>query len=219
MSTGMLGNNDTLRAFWGGPCLTLLERINGPEGEKELESLNRYLRKENPWPEKLAKGKSKPLVLPSTNDLPTFTITLGDGRTAEQLYLSGHYIIVDKYDQRAKDFVLSTDFKLSRTKEDVKLVYVEFSYDPTSDQVLARFEELGLDRPEPEDALRFGEKYPDEQNKNLVVFLHKPWRCPDGDQYVLVLFRDGSERGLSCYWFVSRWGQQCRFVARRRQSL
>ena len=216
MSTGMLGDNKALREFWNGPLLTLVERVNGPEGEYWLEVIKKTLRKENPFPEKLVRGKGKGPVKSSASDLPSFLINLGDGRTAEQLYVAGGYVVVDQFDRWAKDFVLSPEFKLSQTRERVELVYVQFDYAPTTDQVLARFNELDLDRPQPEDALRFGKKFPGEQMDNPVVFLHEPWRYPGGDLRVLVLNRNDSGRRLYCDWFDGQWSQQCRFVARRR---
>lgn len=53
MQTGMLGDNKVLREFWNGPLSTLLERVNGPEGQVELEVFKRYLRKEDPWPKEM----------------------------------------------------------------------------------------------------------------------------------------------------------------------
>ena len=45
----MLGDNEVLRRVWGGPLLTLLERLNGAEGKTWEEALNRFNRKEPCW--------------------------------------------------------------------------------------------------------------------------------------------------------------------------
>ena len=213
MSTGMLGNNDTLRNFWCGPWLTLVERINGPEGETYVEALNLFLRKENPWPaEKPVAGRRR-----KTPKSPSFNITVGDGQTAEQLLETAGF---DVFWNEPKRFVLGSDFKVAgEPLKEVELEYVRFDFDPTSDQVLARFNEIGLDRPEPEDVLRFAAKYPQEQLVNPVVFLHEPWRDPNGRQRVLGLLQRGSMRELRLHWFDDRWHRSCQFAARRRKPL
>jgi len=45
----MLGSSALAHA--AGPLKTLIDRLDGPNGDTELEALNRFLRKENPWPE------------------------------------------------------------------------------------------------------------------------------------------------------------------------
>ena len=52
---------------------------------------------------------------------------------------------------------------------------VEFDGDPTTEEVLAEFERLGLRRPTTEEALYCGVEYLKEPgSKNYVVFLHEP---------------------------------------------
>jgi hypothetical protein len=141
-----------------------------------------------------------------------FTLATGDGRSATQLLAAGNFDYVGDY---ARKFVEGDSFPISTDKDEFDIEYVEFDYDPTSEQVLAEFERRGLARPHPEDALRFGEKYPGEQKKGPIVFLHEPWLDPDGSRGVLCLHQGGAERGLGMGWFDDRWLRGCRFPARR----
>ena len=127
-----------------------------------------------------------------------FVFLGGDGRTKEQV-------------------LASPQFRWATAPEEVDIELVEFDNDLTSEQVLAEFAKRGLEEPTEEDALRFGEKYPDVQNDFPIVFLHKAnlWRDPYGPLGALVLYRDGAERELFYFWFDFRWLRYCRFAARR----
>ncbi len=141
-----------------------------------------------------------------------FTFAVGDKRSAKELLAAGNYDLVGDY---ARQFVEGKKFRLANKPEDVDMVLVEFDHDPTSDEVIAEFTRQGLERPTEEDALRFGEKYPDEQKKYPIVFLHEPWQDPSGDRGVLVLGWGGRGRELRCYWFGLGWDRDYRFAARR----
>lgn len=141
-----------------------------------------------------------------------FTIAVDDKRSAKELLVAGKYDWVGDY---ARQFVEGKKFRLAEVAGEVDLVLVEFQQDPTSEEVLAEFARQDLERPTEEDALRFGEKFPDEQKKYPLVFLHEPWQDPGSDRRVLVLRYDGSERELRYRWFDDRWHRNDRFVARR----
>lgn len=120
------------------------------------------------------KNGSATLVQAATT---VFTFMTGDKRSAKELLAAGNYDWVGDY---ARQFVEGKKFRLADKAEEVDIVLVEFSHDPSSEEVLAEFAKQGLERPMEEDTLRFGEKYPDEQKKYPIVFLHEPWRFPDG---------------------------------------
>ncbi len=141
-----------------------------------------------------------------------FTFVIGDKRSAKELLAAGKYDWVGDY---ARQFVEGKKFRLADKPEEVDMVLVEFNHDPTSDEVLAEFARQGLERPTEEDALRFGEKYPDEQKKYPIVFLHEPWRGSHGGLDVLVLRWGDRGRKLYCSWFGRRWRRDYRFAARR----
>ncbi len=141
-----------------------------------------------------------------------FTFATGDKRSAKELLAAGKYDWVGDY---ARQFVEGKKFRLADKPEEIDMVLVEFDHDPTSDEVLAEFKQQGLERPTEEDALRFGEKYPDEQKKYPIVFLHEPWQDPDGDRLVLVLSWCDRGRRLRFSWFGNGWGRNDRVAARR----
>lgn len=158
-------------------------------------------------------GRRNPFeVQQKTKRQDSFTLATGDGRSAKQLLAAGNFDYVGDY---ARMFVEEDSFPINTDKDEFDIEYVEFDYDPTSEQVLAQFKKLGLLRPQPEDALRFGEKYPEEQRTNPIVFLHEPWSAPDGNRNVLYLNRNGSERNVDMRWFGGRWPRDYRFAARR----
>ena len=141
-----------------------------------------------------------------------YTLWRGDGRSAEQLLAAANFGRVWDY---ARMFVESKDFPISKAAEEADFEMVEFDHDPGTDEVLAEFVKRGLERPLAEDALRFGEKYPDLQLERPIVFLHEPWRVPDGCLRVLCLGCWVGRRYLGTFFFEGRWGRGCRFLGRR----
>ncbi|MES2215784.1 MAG: hypothetical protein V4481_00625 [Patescibacteria group bacterium] len=124
----------------------------------------------------------------------SYTITPGDGRSAQELIKSTQ-CDVGSY---AQSFLGSVDFPLTSTekKEDVQIVLVQFSSDPSTTEVLEEFKKQGLLQPRAEDTLLFAEKYPEEQGNNPIVFLHEPWMTPGGGKSVFILRQYGSVRYL-----------------------
>ena len=141
-----------------------------------------------------------------------YAIRHGDSRSAEQLLTAANF---DKVWDYAQMFVGSKDFPISKVAEEAEFEMVEFDHDPDTDEVLAEFARRGLERPFAEDALRFGEKYPDVQLEHPIVFLHEPWRDPRGYLHVLCLNDWGGKRSLSTGTIGSRWVRACRFSGRR----
>lgn len=184
----------------------LYESVTG-----QLFEIGRQLRQPNGYPfdpnqlkeclQRAIEGKFNSAATLVQAEAAIFTIATGDKRSAKELLAAGKYDWVDDY---ARQFVEGKKFPLASKAEDVDLVLVEFGHDPESEEVLAEFKRQGLERPIAEDALRFGEKFPDEQKKYPLVFLHEPWQDPFGDHVVLVLFYDGSKRRLFYYWFDNR---------------
>src|SRR5262245_55879158 len=110
-----------------------------------------------------------------TNPLPlaqqadsaaVFTVVTGDSCSAMELLDAGHYHQVSN---PAHLFVRGRRFRLSTVVREVDLVLIEFQHDLRSEEVLAEFSRRGLERPTEEDALLFGEKFPDEQRKYELV--------------------------------------------------
>lgn len=135
-----------------------------------------------------------------------FRITVGDGRTTEGLVRDGRY-------DYANSYIISQNFPMRSRKPGVKeVVLLEFDRDVTSEEAIAEATRQGLERPTYEDALYFGIQYPDVQRERLVVFLHEPWRDPNGYLFVVCLWRRIGRRGLDLRWFGLRWGRGSRFA-------
>lgn len=136
-----------------------------------------------------------------------FTLrVVGWNRTTEEVVAAGRYDWKD-------DAITTKNFPMrSRPEGKIEIEYLEFDYDPTSEQVLAEAKKRGnLERPTYEDALLFGEQHPEEQRKNPIVFLHER-QAMDGARHVLVLLVRDAERNLRLDWFDGRWYRYCRFA-------
>lgn len=88
-------------------------------------------------------------------------------------------------------------------------------HNPTTDELLAEFERMGLERPTPEGALTFGVDYPDEQRKRQIVFLHEPVQV-DGHRCILVLDGYVWNRSLRFSRFDEEWHRNYVFAAVRK---
>lgn len=145
-----------------------------------------------------------------------FIITLGDGKTKEQLLAA-----FDLVSGAAMAFVKSDRFRFADTQEDVELEFVEgsdFDDDPWSNEVLAELTRRGLEEPTEEDALRYGATCPKGKDKRSVVFLHEENLLYDsrGGPYVLIFFFSRWKRHLNYLGFGSKWDRKyCRFAGRR----
>jgi len=130
----------------------------------------------------------------------------GGNRTTEEIIAAG------KYDWKSSR-VNGKNFPMRRIPEGPReIVLLEFDRKPANDEVLVKARRQGLERPRYEDALLFGEQYPEEQRKASIVFLHEPWKCFFCEQHVLVLNCDNGRRGLCMRYFGYRWGRRCRFA-------
>ncbi|MDB5189721.1 MAG: hypothetical protein JWN49_47 [Parcubacteria group bacterium] len=157
-------------------------------------------------------------------------LTVGGRRTKGDLIEAGCY---DEVDGIAKDFLfgskgllIKTDFvQIDGQPRDLRFDLISFGRDMSTSQVLAEFERRGAIRPEREDVLWFGEKYPELQRENRIPFLHKPmsdqWERDGGDYWVFVLDtrevpRDRKRiRRLTCRASdTTTWGPECRFPVR-----
>lgn len=98
-----------------------------------------------------------------------------------------------------------------------EIVLLEFDHDPSSDQVMVEAEKQGLVRPDYEDALDFGEQFPEKQREFPIVFLHEPWQVSGGSGDVLVLLSFSSKRNLNLRCLDRRWHRSYRFAFVRRK--
>lgn len=149
-----------------------------------------------------------------------FTLTTGDGRSPKQLFKAGSYDWA--HAEGIKEFLEGDKFSLASKAAKMKIVLIGFQYNPSTEDVLAEFARRGFERPTEEDALRFGEKYPNEQIHNTIVFLHQHLFGPPDKQGVLALTYHSGEygsggRGLFVTSLETKWPQKFFFAARRPQ--
>jgi hypothetical protein len=138
-----------------------------------------------------------------------FTLTL-DGRASEELLETGNYDWVSDY---ASQILHSKPSSMATRQDAIEIMLLDH------DDWRSAFTHLGCDRPEATDALRFGERYPDEQCKAPIVFPHEPWAGPHGPSFVLLLRSYDGKRGLSYALYSSsldEWWPSPRIAVRRR---
>lgn len=140
----------------------------------------------------------------------TFSLLLEGNHTASEL------IALGKYDWH-NDWITDERFPIVRHAPIQRTIeYVTFNRDVETGEVLAGFGSRELDRPTYEDALYFGKKYPNEQRKHRIVWLHEPVLSPDGDRRVLMLYAIDRKRYLLLTWFGQLWDPYCVFPAVRK---
>ena len=140
-----------------------------------------------------------------------YRITVGDGRSTEELVSAGDY-------GYAHSCVISEYFPARpgpgvRTRD---VILLEFDADVTADDAIAEAARLGLARPEYEDALYFGAAYPDVQCRRPVIFLHDPWFGLYGGQDVICLWSNAGRRELGLQRIQNSWSRDYRFAFVRR---
>jgi hypothetical protein len=140
-------------------------------------------------------------------DTPVYRIVRGDGRSTEALVEAGHYAY-------AHSCVTSENFpaRPADARPACEIVLLGFDRDVTSEEVIARGVELGLERPRYEDALYFGISYPEVQSEWPVVFLHDPWFGFFGRRDVICLWSNAGRRELGLEGFDDTWSRGYRFA-------
>lgn len=140
-----------------------------------------------------------------------FTLTLEGAYKVSELVKQGKYDWVNDW---ITDECFPLEFESLPMRHTIELV--EFEHDSTSEEVLAEFERLELERPTYEDALYFGIQYPEEQRKYPIVFLHEPVQGPCGRRHILGLDERVGKRRLNLRWFDNGWLQKDVFAAVRK---
>jgi hypothetical protein len=136
-----------------------------------------------------------------------YRITVGDGRSTEELVEAGKY-------GYAHSCITSESFPVSRSAapRPREVLLLAFDHEVTSAEVIAEAGRLGLDCPTYEDALHFGIHYPEIQREEPVVFLHDPWFGFFGRRDVLCLWSNAGRRELGLDGFDDAWSPRSLFA-------
>lgn len=136
-----------------------------------------------------------------------YTVTVGDGRSTEELVAAGGY-------GYAHSCVTSENFPVGRfgAKRVREIRLVEFDRAVTAAEAISKAEERGLERPTYEDALHFGIEYPGRQAEWPVIFLHDPWFGFFGRRDVICLWSNAGRRELGLEDFDGSWSPPYRFA-------
>jgi hypothetical protein len=142
-----------------------------------------------------------------SQSLTPYPITVGDGRSTEELVAAGGY-------GYAHSCVTSESFpsRAAMARRIRHVVLVGFDQAVTADAAIAAAAELRLERPVYEDALYFGIQHPDVQGHGPVLFLHEPWLGYFGRRDVLCLWSNAGRRELGLEGFDDVWGPTYRFA-------
>jgi hypothetical protein len=135
-----------------------------------------------------------------------YRITVGDGRSTEELVAAGSY-------GYAHSAVISENFPAGagpRRAREVTLI--EFGRAVTAAEALAGAKARGLEPPTYEDALCFGIEHPEVQREAPVVFLHVPWLGYFGRRDVLILWDNAGRRELGLEGFDEPFSPAYRFA-------
>jgi len=136
-----------------------------------------------------------------------FRVTVGDGRSTEELVAAGNYGYA--HSCVSSEHFPAGRFSGARTRE---IVLMAFGDTVTAAEAIARAEADSLERPTYEDALQFGCAHPLVQAEHPVIFLHDPWFGFFGRRDVICLWSNAGRRELGLEGFDASWASPYRFA-------
>ena len=141
----------------------------------------------------------------------TYPVTLGDGRTTEDLVAAADYGYCHSQ-------VISLNFPVRSFVEKPvrKIVLLNFDHPVSAEEATTEAAKLGLDRPYYEDALYFSIEYPDVQLDGPVGFLHDLWLGNHGRRDASCLWANACRRELGLDGFDDLWAPNYRLAFVRR---
>ena len=133
-------------------------------------------------------------------DMITYPVTLGDGRSTEDLVTAAKYGYCHSQ-------VISDNFPVRPFVEKPvrEIVLISFDHPLSSEEATAEAAKQGLERPYYEDALYFGVLYPEVQLDGPVAFLHDPWLGNHGRRDAICLWNNAGRRELGLEGFDDLW--------------
>ena len=132
--------------------------------------------------------------------MTVYNITLGDGRTTEELVAAANYGYC--HSQVFSDNFPNRPFNGKTPRQ---IVLISFDHPVSSEEATAEAAKQGLERPFYEDALYFGIDYPDVQLETPVAFLHDPWLGNHGRRDAICLWSNQGRRELGLEGFDDLW--------------
>lgn len=200
---GMLGDNEALRSFVGGPLSDYLVKLNS-DPEKWGPAFNKFLREENPWP-----------AHPVWKIWKTLTLDHPQTAKAYRAALSARGHSVGGWADE-----LLGKMEIAETETEAKLVRLTvaelgFKNPATYDEIIAKAKELGLELCPAEVGPKLRLEYESQPNGEWLTVAMKPIVGSDGFAHVFYVSRSSSgERWLIAYYVYSddRWNLDYRFV-------
>ena len=144
----------------------------------------------------------------------TYRITIGDGRSTEELVAAGRY-------GYAHSAVIAENFPISRwpAPRAREIVLLAPEREVTASEALAEATRRMLMAPTYDDALHFGAAHPEVQRDGPIAFLHEPWVGYFGRRDVLVLWCNAGRREVGLEGFDERFSARHRFAFVRPASV
>lgn len=124
--------------------------------------------------------------------MKVYSITVGDGRTTEELVVAANYGYC--HSQVISENFPARPFKGKTVPE---IVLLSFDHPVSSEVATSEAAKQGLERPFYEDALHFGIEHPDVQLEGPVAFLHDlGWATMGGVSHLSLEQRGPARAGL-----------------------
>ena len=139
--------------------------------------------------------------------MTVYHITLGDGRTTEELVAAANYGYC--HSQVISENFPARPFNSKTVRE---IVLLSFDHPVSSKEATAEAAKQGLERPLYEDALYFGIEYPEVQLEGPVAFPHDPWLGNHGRRDAICLWNNAGRRELGLVGFDDLWAPNYRLA-------
>ena len=136
-----------------------------------------------------------------------YPITLGDGRTTEELVAAAGYGYC--HSQVISENFPARPFGGRLVRE---IVLLSFDHPVSSKEATEEAARQGLERPFYEDALYFGIEYPEVQLEGPVAFPHDPWLGNHGRRDAICLWNNAGRRELGLEGFDDLWASNYRLA-------
>ncbi len=146
-------------------------------------------------------------VAQTTNEV--FIINVNGNRTTEQILSVSNFIYTDFR-------INNQDLPMRPQQGSREIVLISMSDSFTYQDALIKLNKLGLEQPVYEDALFFGEQYPEKSFKFSVMFPHEPISGPNGRLDIMSLICDVGGRLYALYQTDTVWDSETLIIGVRK---